>query len=349
MPENKRAIVKTHFAEASARAFRSPSTPSSAVSSRSSSSSGSPVSKMSRLLVLLLAATRSLAGSKHDRVNDGAKRQRARPITFLHITKVAGVSTTREFRARSYKNVSVPGEPCFADVYDPARRHVVLLRSPRAHVFSQYLECRFDNWGRKATKDSPDFPRGGRVTADFERWLDHFLDLERLGRRGVFNCLCPWNLQSRALTCTTAGQGRGAQLPQRPGNIADLRPSASAATAALDRVDALGLVDLYPETWCLIEAVTLERLPGQCDCNSTRSTALHHERHHVPAHDPRTLPASVLRKIDALTAVDRQLYARGARRFLDDVAATERRFERAFLCAERRAEFEADLAYVLRA
>lgn len=124
---------------------------------------------------------------------------------------------------------------------------MVLLRSPRAHVFSQYLECRFDNWGRKATKDSPDFPRGGRVTADFERWLDHFLDLEGargLGRRGVFNCLCPWNLQSRALTCTTAGQGRGAQLPQRPGNIADLRPSASAATAALDRVDALGLVDL---------------------------------------------------------------------------------------------------------
>ena len=57
----------------------------------------------------------------------------------------------------------------------------------------------------------------------------------------------------------------------------------------------------------------------------------------------------MLRKIDALTAVDRQLYARGARRFLDDVAATERRFERAFLCAERRAEFEADLAYVLRA
>ena len=108
MPENKRAIVKTHFAEASARAFRSPSTPSSAVSSRSSSSSGSPVSKMSRLLVLLLAATRSLAGSKHDRMNDGTKRQRARPITFLHITKVAGVSTTREFRARSYKNVAAP-------------------------------------------------------------------------------------------------------------------------------------------------------------------------------------------------------------------------------------------------
>ena len=140
-------------------------------------------------------------------------------LRFLHIPKCAGTSFNTELTQAGFtltessgerclcnKPMSSPGESC----NDPTVPVVTLLRSPRAHVYSQYLECRFDDWGKKVTKGTA-FPARGAIEAGFERWLDHFLGRSRgLGWEGAYRCYNPWNMQSRALTCHSCAKDRRA-------------------------------------------------------------------------------------------------------------------------------------------
>ena len=70
-----------------------------------------------------------------------------------------------------------------------------VLRAPRAHVISQFLECRYDKWGIKVTKQTA-FPREGTDPADFKLWLKHFAQGWEPSM-GDFNCYNPTNMQAR--------------------------------------------------------------------------------------------------------------------------------------------------------
>ena len=68
--------------------------------------------------------------------------------------------------------------------------NVVMMRSPRAHTLSQYLQCYDTRWGERVTKNTA-FPRGqGALDPSPERgygyskWIEHFAEAERSGLQG---------------------------------------------------------------------------------------------------------------------------------------------------------------------
>jgi len=265
---------------------------------------------------------------------------------YLHIPKCAGTSFKRELKARGYPLAVYPiHETCFYDMYCRGAVTIITLRAPRAHVLSEYLECKASPWGTKVTNGTA-FPRRGLGGGDgFETWLDHFLEANgtaALGSAGAYNCYNPWNMQARALACGPNGDSH------RPTDVRWLRPAAGAAMETLDhKVDVVGLVELYAESWCLVEAKTSGRLPPECSCGAeTRKER--HVSHGVPAHDWRAFSPSVARKVDDLTRVDAAVYAAAVSRFFADVARVERTFKRTILCPGRRAAFLEDSWYLGR-
>ncbi len=82
-----------------------------------------------------------------------------------------------------------------------------LIRSPRSHVHSMFLECKHDSWGKRTTNNTL-FPRKGSDKDDFTEWIDHFynnwnkIDDETLRNITLdnFNCYHPYNFQTRALS-----------------------------------------------------------------------------------------------------------------------------------------------------
>jgi len=122
----------------------------------------------------------------------------------MHIPKTAGYSLREELLKRFGLETGHMEEYLveFTSRW-PARPTLTVLRSPRAHALSQYLECRYDDWGAERTANTS-FPGGGfSREVGFSRWLDHFLvgPEESDGEAGAFRCYSPWNMQSRYLAC----------------------------------------------------------------------------------------------------------------------------------------------------
>ena len=298
------------------------------------------------------------------RTKEYPPRGLAPPVYFAHIPKCAGTSFTQDLADRGYQLTQPSGERCFLDGcgYAADALKLTLLRSPRAHVYSEYLECRYDGFGKRATAGT-DFPRSGSAVDGFEAWLDHFLaeDGRRgLGEEGAFGCYNPHNMQARALTCHKQPRSNPASDSlHRPSLAASLTPPLESALLTLSRlVDLAGVVEMYAETWCLLEMRLTGRLPRRCeaDCaasediedaaTSSGSDGHAHVTHGVPPHDWRQLPTRVVRKIDSLTAVDAPLYAAAASGFLAAIADAEATSGKTILCAARRRAFLADVDYL---
>ena len=119
----------------------------------------------------------------------------------MHIPKTAGTSVYKQLKPQGvrFKDVSPGGdEKCFYSILKEGGQNVAaFFRRPEEHVYSLYLECKYDGWGKMMTKNTG-FPRGsdenitiGRVP-DFERWLDHFRNKGTPAKRGpwydYYNC-----------------------------------------------------------------------------------------------------------------------------------------------------------------
>ena len=168
------------------------------------------------------------------------------------------------------------------------------------------------------------------------------------------------------------------------GRAADATPSRGAAVAAVHSADFIGLLELLDESLCLAEYRLKGALPPRCLCaagqgaagaawsplsGSVSSRAASgrepgeggeggpgggSKRAHISnpgQHKQRRLrlselPASTLRRLDAMTAVDAAVYRAGAVRLLCDLAALEERVGARVLCAPRIDEFRAATAYV---
>lgn len=274
-------------------------------------------------------------------------------INFGHIPKTAGKSMKVELRERRYEVTKASRyEPCFRDTYCNDAIHVTMLRSPRAHVFSMYLECRQAPWGMEVTQNTS-FPRHGSVPSDFEAWVDHFLrdgGIHGLGTTGAFNCYNPWNLQTRALSCQASSPGPigWGETLHRPNNSSDLKPSLLTAVETLEsQLNIAGLTELYHETWCVLDLWATGGLPQECNCAKDMTDSMHlHITHGVSKHSWVNLPPRLLRKIDALSVVDVELYKVAARQFLGRIAAEEQRLGAKFLCPARLASFRQQTKYL---
>ena len=105
------------------------------------------------------------------------------------------------------------------------------LRNPRKHVYSQFLECKYDNWGKGRTKDT-NFPRNATDPEDMADWVSFFHDDWNV-TKGCFNTYNPINMQSRWFVCNYGN----------PAKVVDefyLTPNIDHAITHAENLDFLG-------------------------------------------------------------------------------------------------------------
>ncbi len=235
----------------------------------------------------------------------------------------------------------------------------MLLRSPRAHVASQYTMCRFHPWNEwvgHARPGAPSFPASDvdePIVGGFRRWLEHFGENWTVAR-GDWQCYHPRSLQARALTCSLA---QNTSQHRVLGNEhSAIFPNAARAILHMRSMSHVGLVDLFPESWCLLLfTVGTRPLPNSCDCEGREAALVRplgpadprrlgrsddvidgmaHENSMEDTHklDVSTLPADVLRLIDDLTEADVQLYRAAALRVVRELRDAERSTGMRLLC-----------------
>ena len=99
-------------------------------------------------------------------------------IVFVKVPKTASTSLQLDLAALGLDAGGVgQGERCFDDLYSEDAFSMTMLRSPRQHVLSLYLECNCSNWAKLNWKDmQPPFP-AARTSDDLEgfgAWLYYF-------------------------------------------------------------------------------------------------------------------------------------------------------------------------------
>lgn len=219
-------------------------------------------------------------------------------LSFIHIPKTAGASLVKDTRhafPHFYPRV-MQGEE-HGSLYDRAQRpnsaHLVMLRSPRAHVVSQYAECRYDRWGMKVT--TPEFPRSRSFEEDFEKWIV---------ANKSFNCYHPDNMQTRYLSSSS----------RRPHDYE--LPSLSVALSQLRSMDWIGIVEFYQESLCSL-------VPKKC------SQSVAHERHYRHKPSFHNISSRHHDLIDQLTRLDKLLYLEGLQLFFRNVRLSQFSLDRA--------------------
>ena len=129
-------------------------------------------------------------------------------------------------------------------------------------------------------------------------------------------------------------------------NASDASPSLAAALAALHSAHFVGILELLPESLCVFE----HRVKGAASANCARQRRV--VRNPGQAHDASrrptltALPVELMREVDAITTVDRQVYAAAIIRVLCDVAALERETGRTILTPARRAALRHATAHI---
>lgn len=201
------------------------------------------------------------------------------PVAFVHTPKCGGTSllhllnTSRsmgDFDSDDWFNPNKPGrwEQCRSQLQTDTNFVVTMVRYPRAHVLSQYLECRYDTWGKSVTTDI--FPRNGDEATDFASWLAIFTNGWN-NATGDCHCYNPWNMQARALTCEepkwyqprlSSGISPTELYPASATSsvhhlwadgIRDREPGVVRTLSALEEVHFVGVLELFEESWCMLE------------------------------------------------------------------------------------------------
>lgn len=278
-------------------------------------------------------------------------------IRYVHIPKTGGASLASAWK------IFAP-EECFDHVAAGGNFTMVSLRSPRAHVHSLFLECRYSRWGRVQTNGSA-FPRTDNATADYSAWLQHFVRDAGTGPAFDYRCYDPRNMQTRQLSCTWHPPRRRKEppgpVPTSWLNYRDARhahhasapmfpnPELWALQTLATRADFVLVTDLYLESMCVFEFRRAGALPAGCTCAEQRAGSgfkLPHLRHGVPVHTEGNLGVDDLAVVDQLTVSDRAVFKLGLARLMADLHETEATVGKTVLCPEKWSKLRSDLAYL---
>ena len=254
--------------------------------------------------------------------------RRLSDLLLVHIPKTAGASLFAQLASVfDVHGNSVSSETCLPPYREGNKPRVVLLRSPRAHVVSQYLECRHSDWGlytqrkfagKKGFRDR--YVVGKSDVEGLTAWADHFVahawppnaDPTAID----FLCYDPRDMQTRALTCQS--NRTFANHHVAASEVAGWHPNATEAMRnALQPGVILGLSELYRASVCLVHYHLQKRLAPGCACTDVainRSFMLEHETHGIPHLDVDALPPPLQLRIDRLTLVDQVVYVRLAQK-----------------------------------
>ena len=179
---------------------------------------------------------------------------------FLHIPKNGGSSFLSESAQFIPVHSTLKGnkEKSLLET-DPIRNiTATILRSPRSHVLSQYMECKYDDWGQKVTRQT-NFP-GNRNKEKplngLREWIEHFLGDSWYSE---YNCYNPWNMQTRYLATKYSHK-----LPHQHPGLKE--PDVEIAKKEVDRLGFVGIMEQADITICLLQYWVARTVSSRCKC-----------------------------------------------------------------------------------
>ncbi|KAL7426037.1 hypothetical protein ACHAXM_000281 [Skeletonema potamos] len=304
----------------------------------------------------------------HERRRLGAMNATAGIFSYVHVSKCGGstwVTLLRQLklsmfptRRAGWQEFSVQYQTTMLGT--KAAYHLTTLRSPRHHVFSMFMHCKY--FQNQKNKNQPNRWqwRDTDDEAGFKIWLDYHVPMGP-GNRDKHQChFHPANYQSRHLTSS-------AMRPHGLEGGDPFEPDVSVANRTYWELDFVGLTEFVHESRCLLyyrlktnaisEALTY--LDNKCRCNGPAPTPTHeeventdnvHVKHHNGTHrlNLKDLPQDILSKVDDLTRIDQAIYNVALHQFIEEIAWLESKaaLGRRVLCDDVLRSLQPELSYL---
>ena len=329
---------------------------------------------------LVLASAKKRITADGFRVEEGRLGSWINTTRIFHMTHIAKTGG-RSVRLELLRLVRPVGgaEQCYPPFAHESRVNIIFFREPRGHALSQYLHGAYA--GRSARRRASGYPvvQGDDLTG-FARWVAHFAR-DWTPSRGDFFGYNPLNMMARTLTCTderwncssakpcgsshhSLPRPRAAHPFLHPGDylkqcegpcahhvgnsVLDASPPIAPAIAAVHSTDFVGVLELLPESLCVIAYRKRGELPPHCACpdsdgaqhTASQSPRIAHVMNSRRQRAARKVSVSqsspeVLRELDAMTKVDARVYRAAVLRLLCDLRALERRTGKQLICMPR--------------
>ena len=288
----------------------------------------------------------------------GAINATAGIFSYAHISKCSGstwVTLLKQLNLSVFP-VHRAGQEEFSVLWQrkklgtKAAYHSTSLRSPRHHVMSMFMHCKYFR------PEKHQFQWNGTDETDFKVWLDHHVPMGPHNRdmhRCVFH---PANYQSRHLTSSA----------RRPHGLEDgdpFEPNVTAANRTYWELDFVSLTEFVHESRCLLyyrlksntTPEALAYLDNNCRCGAhthdeDKTEGNVHVSHHKGTHrsNVRDLPEDILSKVKELTRIDVAIYNIALRQFMEEIAWLESKaaLGRRVLCDDVLKPLEPELSYL---
>lgn len=290
----------------------------------------------------------------------GAMNATAGIFSYVHISKCSGstwVTLLKQLNLDVFP-IRRAGQEEFSVQFQrnklgtKAAYHSTTLRSPRHHVLSMFLHCKYFK-NRKQQ-----FQWNGTDENDFESWLDYHLPMGP-HNRDMHQCYFhPANYQSRHLTSS-------ARRPHGLDGGDPFDPDFGAANRTYWDLDFVSLTEFVHESRCLLyyrlksntTPEALAYLDNHCRCDAhthegdTAKDNVHTSHyHHSGTHrlNVRDLSDETLSKVHELTRIDIDIYNIALRQFLKEIAwlETKAALGRRVLCDDVLKTLEPELSYL---
>lgn len=292
-------------------------------------------------------------------------------FSFVHIAKCAGATWIRLLHTVLRLDTSPKNETgdefsvffhknwCCKD----ADYTLISLRSPRHHVWSQFIMCKYSPWGPNITKGRTEFPRSGNEyeddEVDFDSWLSHFVAMGNKTDDDL-NCYHPLSMQTRALTSRV----HWPFLPYFKGGGAELSPNMTLAMNTYKDLDFVALVEFVHESECMLyyrlgnkaPPVALSYLSQSCHCGKQQvdhkesgNGTVHVQHHNMGKRiNLRDLPLATLSKVANFISADSVIYVNALKIFMDEMAwlESDNALGRRVVCDDVLKKWEPELAYL---
>jgi len=268
--------------------------------------------------------------------------------TYIHIPKTAGDTFMVEAEKHMLVGSILRGNREWSLYHSDTKvPTVVFLREPTSHVLSQFLECKYDKWGKNVTYGTgfPGYLQLKDAMTGFDPWVEHFSNLliqtknisdtkspsspsppssMLWGSRSAYNCYDPNNMQTRYFTTT----GTATKLAHFAYNVTDRIPNIQVGLTALRTMKVVGIVEYFPASLCLFEYHSggKQFLTEECQlCNDDDGGTLQltksisHASHGVPPHAIQSVSNTTMEKIRNMTQIDQEFYERALQIFHEQI------------------------------
>ena len=309
------------------------------------------------LLSLLLLLPSAVAGNSWNKTFVGE-------LAFTHIPKIGGGTIIELFHSlvsHVQPRKHAGEERCAPDTrskYRNSEIFAVSLRHPRAHVWSQFSQCRSGLWDREKF-DRLGFPQSENRTQDFIDWIEPFHgNLQKVYENRAegndtwvsfpdFECYTPVNFMARALTCSGAKDAHHLHegWPAEPDLV-------KAVTELAEHIDAVLILEFLAPSVCdlVIRFRGSEKNNNdttfaaarehyiQTECRRDCGTAVESlgAFHRTSAHTDTMLflDAKLLEIVDEVTKIDRQVYVIALVWFFQRMKYHEEQFQETLICQD---------------